>query len=457
MDNNHLPQILAVDDDPAVLKSLRIVFDDEYHFHFARNAVEGLALLDKQDIRLAILDLGLPDMNGIQLLKKIKETNPAIEIIVLTADNSLHSGIEAMKSGAYDYVVKPFDVDQIALVVKNALEKAGLQQEVRYRRIMDAEKTKVLIGQSKAIQTVFQMINKMAKNDATVLITGESGTGKELVAHAIHNEGLRKDSPFVPVNCGAIPRELIESELFGHEKGSFTNASYKRLGKFEIAQRGTIFLDEISALPIELQSKLLRVLQEKTIERIGSMRPITVDVRIIAASNVDLKEQIKQRQFREDLYYRLNIVPLEIPPLRERKEDIPLLINHFLNLYNQQYHRRIKALSPEVMECFCKYDWKGNVRELENVIQRLLVITSDSSITINKLPLEMCNTKDSEEIFGNNHTLEEALTKFEKEYIQKALSKTNDNRHEAAQLLGIHRNTLFNRMKALGLAVSETE
>jgi len=457
MDNNHLPQILAVDDDPAVLKSLRTVFDEEYHFHFARNAVEGLALLDKQDIRLAILDLGLPDMNGIQLLKKIKETNPAIEIIVLTADNSLHSGIEAMKSGAYDYVVKPFDVDQIALVVKNALEKAGLQQEVRYRRIMDAEKTKVLIGQSKAIQTVFQMINKMAKNDATVLITGESGTGKELVAHAIHNEGLRKDSPFVPVNCGAIPRELIESELFGHEKGSFTNASYKRLGKFEIAQRGTIFLDEISALPIELQSKLLRVLQEKTIERIGSMRPITVDVRIIAASNVDLKEQIKQRQFREDLYYRLNIVPLEIPPLRERKEDIPLLVNHFLNLYNQQYHRRIKTLSPEVMERFCKYDWKGNVRELENVIQRLLVITSDSSIALNKLPLEMCNTKDGEEIFGNNHTLEEALTKFEKEYIQKALSKTNNNRHEAAQLLGIHRNTLFNRMKALGLAVSETE
>jgi len=451
MSSNHLPQILAVDDDPAVLKSIKTVFDDEYHFHFAQNATEGLALIDKEDIQLAIIDLGLPDMNGIQLLKKIKETNPVIEIIVLTADNSLHSGIEAMKSGAYDYVVKPFDVDQIILVVKNALEKAGLKQEVRYRRIMDAERTKVLIGETKAMQSVFQMITKLSHNDATVLITGESGTGKELVAQAIHNKGQRKDGAFVPVNCGAIPKELIESELFGHEKGAFTNASYKRLGKFEIAHGGTIFLDEISALPIEVQTKLLRVLQEKTIERIGSMRPIAVDVRIIAASNVDIKEQIKQGQFREDLYYRLNIVPLEIPPLRERKEDIPLLVNHFLNLYNQQYHRRIKTLSPEVMEYFCNYDWKGNVRELENIIQRLLVVTPHSVITISKLPLEIRDTKESEEIFGDNHPLEEALTIYEKKYIKKALLKANNNHAEAARLLGVHRNTLLNRIKVLGL------
>ncbi|MFH1232035.1 MAG: sigma-54 dependent transcriptional regulator [Planctomycetota bacterium] len=449
MDNN-LPQILAVDDDPAVLKSIKTVFDGEYHFHFAQNAAEGLTLIDKQDIQLAIIDLGLPDMNGLQLLKKIKGINPSIEIIVLTADNSLHSGVEAMKSGACDYVVKPFDVDQITLVVKNAIEKAKMQQELHYRRLIDAEKNRTLIGESKTMQTVFQMINNVAKNDATVLITGESGTGKELVAQAIHNKSQRKDSPFVPVNCGAIPKELIESELFGHEKGSFTSASYKRLGKFEIAHRGTILLDEISALPIELQSKLLRVLQEKTIERIGGMRPIAVDVRIIAASNVDLKEQIKQGQFREDLYYRLNIVPLEIPPLRERKEDIPLLVDHFLNLYNKQYHRRIRKISPEVMEYFSTYEWKGNVRELENIIQRLLVITPNSSITISKLPPEIRNTKESEEI-GNNRPLEEALTIYEKEYIRKALLKTNNNRIEAADLLGIHRNTLLNRIKVLGL------
>lgn len=457
MDFNHAPRILAIDDEASVLNSLKTIFEEDYRIITSQNGKQALDLLNKDDIQLVILDLGLPDIKGMELLKKIKELNPTIEVIVLTADNTLRSGIEAMKTGAFDYLVKPFDVDQIVLVVKNAIEKVGLFHEVRYRRVIDADQTRVFIGQSKVIQEVFNTINKLTHNDATVLITGESGTGKELVARAIHNSGNRRDGPFVPVNCGAIPSELVESELFGHEKGAFTSASYKRIGKFEIAQHGTIFLDEVSALPLGLQAKLLRVLQEKTIERVGGMRQMPVDVRVIAATNVDPKEQIKRGQFREDLYYRLNIVPLEIPPLRERKEDIPLLVNHFLNMYNKQYHRQVKEIAPEVMEYFCRYDWKGNVRELENVIQRLLVITNNSVITIKELPLEIVGSDDATQLVsGNNLTLEAALTRYEREYIRKVLIRASGNRQEAAELLGIHRNTLLNRIRALGLD-NETE
>ncbi|MBI4833204.1 MAG: sigma-54-dependent Fis family transcriptional regulator [Planctomycetes bacterium] len=450
-DNNRF-QVLAVDDDPAVHKSIKVIFDGEYEFSFASNASEALSLLDKRDIQLAILDLGLPDMSGIELLKKIKEINSDIEIIVLTGDTSLRNGIDAMKAGAYDYLVKPFDVDQITMVVKNALEKASLIEEVRYHRVIDDEKKREIVGESNKIKDVFEMINKLVNNDATVLIMGESGTGKELVARAIHNGGYRKDRPFIPVNCGAIPPELIESELFGHEKGAFTSASYKRIGKFELAHRGTIFLDEIGTLPLNLQVKLLRVLQERSIERIGGMRQIPINVRVIAATNVDLNELVKRGEFREDLYYRLNIVPLSIPPLRERKEDIPLLVEHFFNLYRKKYHRIIKNISPDVMGYFVNYEWKGNVRELENVIQCLLIISERKDITIGDLPADIISKKVPDNAGLNNGLqLEEALTRFEREYINKALIKSGNNRQEAAQILGVHRNTLLNRMRVLGM------
>jgi len=449
----HLPELLAVDDDPGVLKSLSVVFEGVYKLHSAANAGECLVFLDSRNLPLLILDLGLPDMDGLELLKKSKEINPAMEIIVLTANTSLESGVEAMRLGAYDYMVKPFDVDKLTLVVKNALEKAGLKSEVRFHRTVNHEKARKLIGQSPIMQELAEMIKKVAENNATVLITGESGTGKEIVARAIYQQGERKDKPFVPVNCGAIPAEMMESELFGHEKGSFTSASYMRLGKFEIANHGTIFLDEISALPLNLQVKLLRVLQEKSIERVGGMRQLPVDVRIIAATNLDLGDMVKRGTFREDLFYRLNIVPLAVPPLRERKEDIPLLVEYFLRIYNKEYHRQIKAIPGDVMAFFQAYDWKGNVRELENVIQRILVISQDNILDINDLPLEITTQADTFHfIIEKDLTLDKALIKFEKEYIRKTLARTKNSRQDAADMLGVHRNTLANRMKTIGLS-----
>jgi DNA-binding NtrC family response regulator len=449
-------QILAIDDEKSVIESLKVIFDGTYKFVSAQTAKDGLKLIDELNVQAVILDLGLPDMNGIELLKKIKESKRDIEVVVLTADNSLFSGIEAMKAGAYDYLVKPFDVDQMSTVVKNAMEKAGLLQEVCYRKIKDAAFPKELVGESKVMKKVFREIEKLAAIDATVLITGESGTGKELVARAIHNRSNRKDNLFVPINCGAIPGELVESELFGYEKGSFTGASNRKPGKFEIAERGTVFLDEISSLPLGLQAKLLRVLQERMIDMVGGAKQIPIDVRIIAATNVNLEELIKQNKFREDLYYRLNVVPLKIPPLRDRREDIILLVRHFLDIYNREYHRQVKGFSPQVMDYFYQYGWKGNVRELENIIQRLLVICSDSSVNIKKLPLEIIQL-GNKSVSWDGIPLEEALIKFERNYIAAMLLNTNNDRQIAAELLGVHRNTLLNRMKSLGLVAPESE
>ncbi|MFH1226989.1 MAG: sigma-54 dependent transcriptional regulator [Planctomycetota bacterium] len=453
---SHLPYILAVDDDASVISSLKIVFESSYQFISAANGKEALDAVNKFNVQLVILDIGLPDIKGNEVLKKIKELNPSIEVVMLTADNSAASGVEAMKLGAFDYLIKPFDVDQMFIVVKNAIERTQLLNEVRYRRMQDADRPKVLIGQSQAMRDVLKLIDKLSNNDATALIIGESGTGKELVANAIHNASDRREGPFVAVNCVAIPKDLIESELFGHEKGSFTSAMNRRLGKFEIAHRGTIFLDELSALPLELQGKLLRVLQERVIERVGGMRPLPIDVRIIAATNIDLRELIKKGLFREDLYYRINVVPVVVPPLRQRCEDIPLLVQHFLDIYNKQFHRQINKISPKIMGYLKDYHWPGNIRELENVIQRLLVISQSPEIATDELPLEILNAKSALELMDDKHLdLEKAIGRFEQEYIKNILIKTKNCRQEAAELLGIHRNTLANKIKSLGLDNNE--
>jgi len=450
-----LPKILAIDDEQGVIASLKVVFEDDYRFFSARNAEGALAVLDKYDIQLIILDLGLPDMPGLQLFKKIKEISPDIECVVLTANTELTTGIEAMKLGAYDYLVKPFDVDHISLVVRKAIEKSKLWAEVRCRRMIDTELPQILVGKDPQIEKVYELIDQVAKTDVTVLITGESGTGKEVVARAIHNLSERYDAPFVPVNCGAIPSELTESEFFGHEKGAFTGATGQKLGKFEIAQHGTIFLDEISTLPFNLQAKLLRVLQERTIERVGGTRQIPVDVRIIAATNRDLKTLIESGKFRDDLFYRLNIVPIHLPPLRERKSDISLLVKHFLAVYNQKYHKEIKELPEKIMDYFIGYDWPGNVRELENIIQRLLVTSSEgATLSIKQLPLEMIKRVKSIPLTEMKLSLAEALRQFERDCIEATLVKTNYRHNEAAELLGIHRNTLVYKMKQLGLTES---
>ncbi|MBI5778921.1 MAG: sigma-54-dependent Fis family transcriptional regulator [Planctomycetes bacterium] len=454
----NMPELLAVDDDPMVLRSLGAALEGDYKLHTASNAAECLAVLNSERILLVILDLGLPDMNGLELLKKVKEANPDMEVIVLTGNSSLESGIEAMKLGACDYLVKPFDVEKLGLVVKNAVEKSGLRHEVRYHRSISVEKERKLIGQSRSMLELANLIKKVAENNATVLITGESGTGKEIVAREIWRQSERKDRPFVPVNCGAIPAELMESELFGHEKGAFTSASYHRTGKFELANHGTIFLDEISAMPLTLQVKLLRVLQERTVERVGGMKQIPIDVRVIAATNLDLGEMVKSGKFREDLFYRLNIILLSVPPLRERRHDIPLLAKYFLNIYNHELHRRVKEIPMEVLNFFHTYDWRGNVRELENVIQRLLVVAKNNTISVSDLPVEITKQGDSKYyILEDGVSYDEAMTRFEKNYIRNALSKANNNRNVAADALGVHRNTLTNRMKALGITIPEDE
>ena len=445
------PNILAVDDEPSVIKSLQMVFEKGYRIHPAASAEEALSVMDRENIRIVILDLGLPDMNGLELLPRIKEMNPALEVIVLTADDKLKSGIEAMKRGACDYLVKPFEVEEITLSVKNAMAKSRLSKAVSAPRLTEPEKYRRIIGESKAIKDVLHMADTLAGNDATVLICGESGTGKELIAHRIHNKSARKEHPFVPVNCGAIPSELLESELFGHEKGAFTGAAHSKPGKFEIAQGGTIFLDEISTLPLAQQAKLLRVLQEKTIERVGGTQNIPVDARIIAATNLDLKTMVKQKKFREDLYYRLNVIQLKIPPLRERKEDIPLLVNHFLDIYNREYQREIKGIPKELMSYLRKYEWNGNVRELENVIQRLVILSTSQELDVNAFPAEILMSGFSalKHRGKKGLTLEKALACFEQQYIRNALIKAKRNKTGAAKFLGIHRNTLINRMATL--------
>lgn len=454
MDRNSNMQILVVDDDPSVINSMEALFESDYRIISAETGQAALDMLNKYDVNLILLDLGLPDINGMDVLRKAKDINPTTEIVLITGNTTLEAGIEAMKAGAFDYVVKPFDVDRLAVTVRNALQKNILLSEIRYRRDIDPSKGKVLVGHSRAMKEIFSTIEKLASNDATILITGESGTGKDMVARAIHNSGHRKDGPFVPVNCGAIPSELVESELFGYEKGAFTGASNNKIGKFEIAQHGTIFLDEISTLPPTLQPKLLRVLQEKIIERVGGTRQIPIDARIIAATNIDLQEMVKQNGFREDLYYRLNIFPVNLPPLREHPEDIPLLVAHFLDYYNKEYHRQVKEIDPNLMNYFNSYEWKGNIRELENVIQRLLVVSSNRTRYIS---IEGLNKENSyQNIFSNylpknSLPLESAMAEFEREYIKEILLKAGGNRQKAAEILGVHRNTLLNRMKALAL------
>jgi len=451
MEKSFTTQILVVDDDPSVVSSMKALFGSDYQIISANTGRAGLDLLNKSDVQLVLLDLGLPDISGMEVLRQVKEINPLIEVVLITGNTTLEAGIEAMKTGAYDYVVKPFDVDRLTVTVRNALQKTILLNEIRYHRAIGSSQRKTLIGQSRAMKEIYSTIEKLADNDATVLITGGSGTGKDLVAQAIHNTSYRKDGPFVPVNCGAIPAELVESELFGHEKGAFTGASNKKIGKFELAQYGTLFLDEISALPLALQAKLLRVLQEKTIERVGGTRPIAVNIRIIAATNENIQEMIKQNQFREDLFYRLNIVPVQIPPLKDRREDIPVLVNHFLDFYNKEYHRRITRVNPEVMQVLLEYTWPGNVRELENLIQRMLVIASGKEITAEDLPLEILKQNDQITYVHSDLSLDLALADFERQCIKRALAKAKDNRQDAAKLLQIHRNTLLNRMKALGM------
>jgi len=441
-------KILIVDDEKSILDLLSMVFKKEgYVIYTALSSQKALEILDEHDIDLVITDIRMPGMSGLDLLFHIKENYPDIPVIMITAYGSTREAVRALKAGALDYITKPFDIDELKIVVRNALHKRHLEQENIHlkKELSKRYSFENIIGKSKKMQEIFNLIEKIAPTDATVLICGESGTGKELVAKAIHYKSLRRNNKFVSINCGALPENLLESELFGHVKGSFTGAYSDKRGLFEVANKGTILLDEIGEMSPMTQVKLLRALQERKIRRVGGVEEIEIDVRIIAATNQNLKEKIKKGEFREDLFYRLNVISITIPPLRERKEDIPLLVEHFIEKYSKQFQKDKKKVSPEVMKVFQDYHWPGNIRELENVIERAMALAQGDKITIDDIPKEIIYPATvempitiPEEGFNLNSHLEE----LSRRYIEYALIKADRNIKRAAELLGISYRSL---------------
>jgi len=453
-----LETILIIEDKESMAQMLQQTLEPEgYKILIAKNGEEGIKLIKENKIDLILTDLKLPDKDGIEVLKASKEDNQIRPVIIMTAYGSIESAVSAMKCGAFDFITKPFDTDYLILLIKRAIDT---QKIIRENILLKEEFATQLgipkiIGKSEKILNVAQMAQRVANTKTTVLLLGESGTGKELFARAIHNISNRRNYPFVPINCAAIPRELLESELFGHEKGSFTGAETKKLGKFELADKGTIFLDEIGDMDISIQSKLLRAIEEGEIERIGSMRPSKVDVRIIAASNKDLEKMVEEKKFREDLYYRLNVFPIKIPPLRERKEDIPLLADFFINKYCTEMKTSIKKISKESLDLLMKYEWKGNVRELENVIERAIILCDGETI----MPEHIMPTKNIERIDEKLHTegytledvTKEAIRKAETHKILETLKETKGNKTKAAEILKISYKTLLTKIKEYGI------
>jgi two-component system response regulator AtoC len=445
--------ILVVDDEAAMRKNLSDLLGEEgFKIIEAVDGESAMGMVNDHQPNLVLLDINLPKTDGLSVLVEIKGAQPDVPVIVFTAYGTSERAIQAMKSGAYDYIEKPFDLDEFLLTIRRALNYSDLLEEVQGLRtkLSDAPLTVAsseLIGTSVKMQEIFKTVGRVAGTDATVLIQGESGTGKELVADAIQRHSLRAESPFIKVNCGGLPEMLLESEMFGHEKGAFTGSISRREGRFELANGGTIFLDEINNMPATLQMKLLRVLQHRTFERVGGKETLTVDVRIIAATNKNIEAEVKAGRFREDLYYRLNVLHIVIPPLREHLEDIPLLVEHFLNRYAPG--RRV-VLSKEATKRVRTHTWPGNVRELENVIQRALVMAQGSVITEDDLPIESSPQHDRvsrRARSGNRTPLKKFTAGFEKDLILQALSETGWNRTKAAELLQIHRRLLFSKIK----------
>ena len=456
------PKILIVDDEESLREFLEIMLKREgYEIATAENGEVAIKHLAKKNYDVVITDLQMPKIHGMQVLAKAKESDPEMVVIVITAFGSTESAVEAMKLGAYDYITKPFKIDEIKLVIKKALEKRLLSREnILLKKALGSKYNfGNLIGSAPSMLKIYDLIQRVCETKTNVLITGESGTGKELVAKAVHYNGSLKDKPFVTVNCGAIPETLIESELFGHKKGSFTGAIADKMGLFEVANSGTIFLDEIGEIPLQTQVKLLRVLQEKTFKRVGSTEDITVNVRIMAATNKDLMQEVSQGRFREDLYYRLNVIHIQLPPLRERKEDIPILAQHFLEKYNKQLDKDIKKISKEAMEALASYDYHGNVRELENIIERTVSLERGASILPESLPpiifhpgAELARRGGGEHMITmDGVNLEEIVGNLEKELIEKALKKAGGIKKKAAKLLGISFRSMRYRLEKYGM------
>ncbi|MBI3013952.1 MAG: sigma-54-dependent Fis family transcriptional regulator [Candidatus Tectomicrobia bacterium] len=454
-------EILIVDDEKLIRWSLSQALEKEgYHVLTAEDGEQGLALVKEEDPDLVILDVKLPGLDGLQVLEKIREFNPGVVVIMLTAFDALEIAVGAMKLGAYDYIHKPYELEKVQVCIKNALETVKLKKEVQQLQEEQSSRYgfKNIIGQTENMRQVFETVRLVARSDTTtVLLQGESGTGKDLIAKAIHYQSSRRDHPFMEIDCTSLPESLAESELFGHEKGAFTDAKVQKKGLFELANGGTVLLDEIGDMPLGIQSKLLRILEERTCKRVGGVRDIKVDVRVIAATHVDLEKAVTAGKFREDLYYRLKVIPIYIPPLRERRDDIPLLAKYFVHIYSKEFKKKVKGLSAETIQLLLEYDWPGNVRELRNVVERAIILGNEDWIMPDQLPREIfAKTSESarEEFFrlpGAGVNLEEV----EKALIAQALSRTLGNQIQAAKLLGISRDTLRYRMKKYNLGEEE--
>jgi DNA-binding NtrC family response regulator len=447
--------ILVVEDKESMAQMLRETLESEgYSVVIARDGQEGLRQIKENRFDLVLTDLKLPKKDGIEILNSSKTENPLAPVIVMTAFGTIETAVAAMKDGAFDFITKPFDTDHLLLLMKRALETQRLLTENILLKDELSSKYGIpkIIGKSAAILEVAQKVQKVASAKTTVFLLGESGTGKELFARAIHNLSNRSEYPFVPINCAAIPGELLETELFGHEKGSFTGAGAKKLGKFELADKGTIFLDEIAEMDLSLQAKLLRAIQEGEIERVGAVKSISIDVRIIAASNRDIEKAAEEKMFREDLFYRLNVFPITIPPLRERKDDIPLLVDYFIDKYCSSLKSGGKTVSPDAIELLINYPWKGNVRELENCIERAIIlcegdlITSDN-IVLNRQMLFESSLSNLPLDGPLEYSVREAVRIAETQRISKALKETKGNKSRASELLQVSYKTLLTKIK----------
>ena len=454
-------RILIVDDESTLRTALFRVLEKKGLNAVTANKVEDAKLLVSPDVPLdlALLDLNLPDGNGIELMSWIKQMHPACQVIILTGHATIESAVQATQKGAFHFITKPFSMDELVSLVEKALthqklqiENHQLRSELNKRYHFDQ-----IIGQSEGIKNVLSLVERVADSDSTVLVNGESGTGKELIARAIHYNSPRAENPFIAINCGAIPSELLESELFGHMKGAFTGAIANRIGRFEMADGGTIFLDEIGDLEPALQVKLLRALQERSFEPVGSTKTVHVNVRVIAATNKTLEDQVAAGKFREDLFYRLNVIPMTIPPLRDRRTDVPLLFAHFLDHFNRTKNRKLTGISVEAMECLSYYPWPGNIRELENLIERLAILKGQGQVEVHDLPSKYRSLPSLDQDSMNFEIPEAgmdfntAVDQFENQLILRALEKTGWNRNQAALLLRLNRTTLVEKIKKKGL------
>ncbi len=444
-------RILVVDDEESILRSLAGVLEDEgYDVALTRSGEEALEAVETEDPDVVLLDVWLPGIDGIDTLRELRKRYPDLPVLMMSGHANIETAVRATKLGAYDFIEKPLNLDKILLDIENALRARKLVEENRYWRERWTRRYE-MIGESPAVREVREQIRIVAPTRASVLITGENGTGKELVARAIHAASRRSDGPFVEVNCAAIQEDLIESELFGHEKGAFTGATSRRRGKFDLADGGTLFLDEIGDMSLKTQAKILRVLQEMRFERVGGGRSHQVDVRVIAATNKDLEEEIRQGRFREDLYYRLNVVPIRVPPLRERVEDIPLLFDHFVRVYCAEEKRDPVEVDPAVPGVLQAYPWPGNVRELKNVAERMVIMCRGPRLTVDDIPPSVRQEAPAGSLSAGDMTLREARRAFERQFIVRHLSRSEWNVPQAAERIGLDRSSLYKKMKELGI------